>query len=73
MLPDRRRVESWELLFWSGFETVDKVLELVCGSDEFVGASFLAASSGDFVMPSMKLMKRSPYGSGAMGEMSFLS
>jgi hypothetical protein len=32
-----------------------------------------AASSGLLVMPSMNWMKRSPYGSGDMGEINFLS
>lgn len=73
VLPDRRCVESWEDVFRSRFENVENVLELVCGIDGSAGATSLAASSGDLVMPSMKRMKRSPYGSGEMGEMSFLS
>ena len=32
-----------------------------------------AASSGGLVMPSMNFIKRSPYGSGLIGESSFLS
>ena len=67
-------MEFWEeevvVGFWSGLE---RVLEFVRGTEGFVGASIRAASSGDLVIPSMKRMKRSPYGSGEMGEMSFLS
>ena len=72
-LPDRRRecAESRDETPRSGCER----LELVCGMDVPCGRTWVAraASSGDLVMPSMKWMKRSPYGSGAMGEMSFLS
>ncbi len=51
---------------------MENLFELECGIEGF-GMFSLSASSGDFVIPSMKRIKRSPYGSGEMGDMSFLS
>jgi len=49
---------------------VDIALESVRGGADCASR---CASSGFLVTPSMKRMKRSPYGSGLIGEMSFLS
>ncbi len=49
-------------------------MELVWATEE--GTAFCAsraASSGLLVMPSMNSIKRSPYGSGEIGEINFLS
>jgi hypothetical protein len=49
-------------------------MELVWATED--GTAFCAsraASSGLLVMPSMNSMNRSPYGSGEIGEINFLS
>jgi hypothetical protein len=49
-------------------------IELVCGIEDCAAfCASRAASSGLLVMPSMNWMKRSPYGSGAIGDINFVS